>query len=375
MDILELFYNEILEEAANGRVNCNMMYNVLFETNIDGNKIYASDKKVKENSSLYIPTLEINNMEEFNEILLKYYEKASKFYKGKINEEDDFDKTILTLLWNNATEEDFKNPVEYIRRYISFLEKPFDIDEEYTKIGYSEILDSDIEICLKEEPINEETPYGLYIRSMKDGFYYDFPIVRVGIHENKAYIYAVQQDKVKKEEQDVNYEYQKKIHRKLFKVNDGFENEEEKDNIINPENLTGISPSALVSLSVCFSLLEEKNINEIIIPTFLPVRYNGKEISFLVRKRILQGKGYDVEKINDQFHELTEKHEQIQRNLSDKLLRNIRRLEYNFDNIELSSYPYELDSNTHINLTPYIDCNNKLLREIYNLKKDKNKTR
>lgn len=164
------------------------------------------------------------------------------------------------------------------------------------------------------------------------------------------------------------------IRRKLFKVNDGFENEKEKDNIINPENLTGISPSALVALSICFSLLEEKNINEIIIPTFLPVRYNGKEISFLVRKRILQGKGYDVEKINDQFHELTEKHEQIQRNLSDKLLRNIRRLEYNFDNVELSSYPYELDSNTHIELKPYIDCNNKLLREIYNIGKEKSKT-
>ena len=118
MDILELFYNEILDEAANGRVDCNMMYNVLFETNIDGQKVYISNNQIRENNSLYIPTLEINNMEEFNETLLKYYEKASKFYKGKINEEDNFDKTILTLLWNNATEEDFKNPVQYIRKYI-----------------------------------------------------------------------------------------------------------------------------------------------------------------------------------------------------------------------------------------------------------------
>ena len=375
MNILDLFYNEILKEAAHGRVDCNMMYNVLFETTVEGRKIYKTDEQTKQTNSLYITTLEIKNIEEFNQVLLEYYQKAKKFYKGKIDEEDDFDKTILTLLWNNATEEDFKNPVEYIRKYISFLDKPLELSETYEKIGYSEILDSDIEVCLKEEPINEETPYGIYIRSTKDNVYYDFPIVRLGIYDKKAYIYAVQQDKVKKEETDVNYDYQKKIHRKLFKVNDGFEKEEEIDNIQNPENLTGISPSALLSLSVCFSLLEDKNIDRIVVPTFLPVRYNGKEISFLVRKRLLQGKGYDIEKINDQFHELTEKHEQIQRNLSDKLLRNIRRLEYAFNNINVTSYPYELDSNTSISLTKYNDCNNKLLKEIYELTKAKQKTR
>ena len=35
-----------------------------------------------------------------------------------IDKEDNFDKTILTLLWNNLTEDDFKNPVNYINRYI-----------------------------------------------------------------------------------------------------------------------------------------------------------------------------------------------------------------------------------------------------------------
>lgn len=38
MSMLELFYNEILDETTNGRVDCNMMYNVLFETNIDRQK-------------------------------------------------------------------------------------------------------------------------------------------------------------------------------------------------------------------------------------------------------------------------------------------------------------------------------------------------
>ena len=142
------------------------------------------------------------------------------------------------------------------------------------------------------------------------------------------------------------------------------------------QNKNGESPNN-VQLSKTNSMfnIPNKNIDRIVVPTFLPVRYNGKEISFLVRKRLLQGKGYDIEKINDQFHELTEKHEQIQRNLSDKLLRNIRRLEYAFNNINVTSYPYELDSNTSISLTKYNDCNNKLLKEIYELTKAKQKTR
>lgn len=373
MNILELFYNVVAKEASTGRVDCNMMYNVLFETKINNRFLYKSPEKVKENHSFFIPTLEIKNIEEFNEVLLEYYEKSKIFYKGKINKEDDFDKTILTLLWNNATEDDFKNPINYIRRYISFLDKPFDLDSEYRNIGYSDLLESDIEIALKEEPIHEETPYGLYIRSTKEGFYYDFPIIRLGIHDNKAYIYAVQQDKIKKEENDRNYEYQKKIHRKLFKVNDGFEKETEIDNINNPENLTGISPSALVALSICFSKLEEMGIQEIIVPTFLPVRYNAKEMSFIYRRKSMIGKGYDVEKVNDSIHDLIEKHEQIQRNLSDKLLRNIRRIEYNFENVELESYPYEYDCNSHIRLDEYSDCNNKLLKEMYELTKNKRK--
>jgi hypothetical protein len=65
--------------------------------------------------------------------------------------------------------------------------------------------------------------------------------------------------------------------------------------------------------------------------------------------------------------QLKNQHEEIQRNLSDKLLRNIRRIEYNFNNISIYSYPHELDENTHINISEYEDCKNKLLKEIYEI--------
>ena len=35
MNILDIFYNHIVEEASNGRVDCFVYYNILFETYIE----------------------------------------------------------------------------------------------------------------------------------------------------------------------------------------------------------------------------------------------------------------------------------------------------------------------------------------------------
>ena len=374
-NILDLFYNEILKETATGRVDCGMMYNVLFKTKINGKTLYNLDSNIVQNTNLLIPTLIIDNKEEFDKVLQEYYIKAKEFYKEKIDKDDNFDKTILTLLWNNLTEDDFKNPIKYIKNYINFLDKPFDMKlGEYIDIGYSSILNSNIEICLKEENIKEETPYGLHIRCRSKELYYEFPVVRFGISNDTAFIYAIQQEKNKDTEDEINYKYQRIIHRKLFKVNENFEKEYETDNITNPENLTGISPSALISLDIILTLLNNEQIKKISVPTFLPIRYNAKEISYIIRKKVLENKGLDVETINNLIHTYQEQHEVIQRNLSDKLLRYFRRLSYHFDNIDIISFPYELDSCTHISLNDYNECNNSLFKEIHELSTKKEQT-
>ena len=367
-NILDIFYNKVVKEAAAGRIDCNMMYNVLFKTVLDGKTLYKLDEEMQKNNYMFIPTLFINNKTEFDKALLEYYDKAKDFYKYKIDKEDDFEATILTLLWNNATEDDFKNPIDYIKRYISFMDQPTNLNlNTYENIGYSSILDSDIEVCIKEEEIYEETPYGFYMRATNGNLYYNFPVIRFGIHDNKAYIYAIQQRKEKNTEEKDIFDYQKKIHRRLFKVNENFNKEENIDNIEYPENLTGISPSALVSLTYLLSLLSNENINDVIVPIFLPVRYNAKEISYLYKIDLLKKKGYDVEFINNEYHNLLNKHEEIQRNLSDKLLRHFRRLDLLFENIKITSMPFELDNNIHLNVDEYKNSNNKLLNEIYEL--------
>ena len=183
-------------------------------------------------------------------------------------------------------------------------------------------------------------------------------------------IYAVQQVS-KKAPSEEEKQYEKKMHRKLFKVNENFEKEEEIDNITNPENLTGINPSALISLTVLLSILEKNNIKEIIMPSFLPVRYNAKRIKNTIIKNNMIKKGKLTDEINSLLNDLNKEQDNIQRNLSDKSLRNIRRLEYYFNNIDVTSYPMELDTSTHINLSEYEYCNNPLLQEIYELNKKK----
>ena len=65
-------------------------------------------------------------------------------------------------------------------------------------------------------------------------------------------------------------------------------------------------------------------------------------------------------------------HDYIQSNLTEKLIRTFRRIVYHFSNINISSYPYELDDYlTLINNGDY-NCNNVLLDEIYNLERSMN---
>ena len=55
MDVLDIFYNNIIPEATTGRINCLSYYNICFSTNIvEENKIYSCDI---DNDNLLIPTL------------------------------------------------------------------------------------------------------------------------------------------------------------------------------------------------------------------------------------------------------------------------------------------------------------------------------
>lgn len=84
-------------------------------------------------------------------------------------------------------------------------------------------------------------------------------------------------------------------------------------------------------------------------------------------KEIEQEKEIEQNKIEEKYNDNIKMHYDIQRNLSDKLIRNFRRLAYHFSSIQISSYPYEIDEFMHLKLNNEYTCNNDLLNELYQL--------
>ena len=121
-------FNDLIGEALSGRVEINGgYYNVGFNTNIvhDG-KVYSF--REKDNLDYLFPTLQINDYTTFMYCLCEYVDKAREFYRDEINtdynsySDSDISKLLMALIWSNATSYDFNNPVEYLRRRISFLD-------------------------------------------------------------------------------------------------------------------------------------------------------------------------------------------------------------------------------------------------------------
>lgn len=392
MDFEELIL-DILIEAANSKVETNIIYNVVFNTIIKNNKIdekllLSKIKKVftmidtnidfninhneicfhsKEHDELFVPTLIIDDFNDFRNKLIEYLEYAEEFYQdGNVNAIEYIKKNIIVLLFSNATQDDFNNPIRFIEREINFIkDQTFNEYIESKIIGESDILDSKIEINIKKEPIFQETPYSFnvnLINNLNEGEIYSLPKIRFGIENKICYIKAIQNNK----EICNNEIFFKKIKRKLNKVNQNFI-EEKKDNIESPENLNGIIPSFLVASTLFISFLKNYGINDIKLVSYFPLRWNSKELKYIKMKNIHEEKGIDKLVIENEYNNNIEEHYNIQRNLSDKLIRNFRRLSYHINNIRNVSYPYEFDEYYNIKIEDNYECNNELLNEIYTL--------
>lgn len=360
-NILDIFYNHIIKEAANGRINCLSYFNILFFTNIIGTNTVIQNPNAN-TDNLYIPTLMIKDKEEFDKQLIEYVLNALKFYDDnnfeyeildykEYNEETKIckEKVILTLLWSNATVEDFNNPIEYVKRQTEFMKNNLETQED---LGYSETLQGNITVQIKKDRIMNETPYKLDVSvNSDDNLIYQFPSIKFGIHDNKLYIYAIQ-NKATEENQ-----YGKKIKRQLYKVNENFNKDIDNYQIYDDGNLADITPSFLIAANIAIFYLKKYNIDEIIIPSILIERWNAKKLALHSRAKKKENK-------EEFIKERLEKEDEIQNNITQKLIRTFLRLKYHHQTIDVTSYPMENDSSLHITLTnENINCNNKLLEE------------
>lgn len=172
--ILDIFYNDFINEVITGKIDCYFKFNVMFYIYIkeDDEFILPNNDSLK---GIIKPILIINDKEKFNKLLVKYINIAMNYYnnddyiqdlKGIENELYYKIKMIMTLLWSNATIDDFNEPEKYIQRRINHLNNIF--EEETISLGYSEIMDTDIYVKFKRERIVNETPNSIVFKCIKD---------------------------------------------------------------------------------------------------------------------------------------------------------------------------------------------------------------
>lgn len=376
--LLDVFYNMLIEEAKVGRVDCYFKYNMRFNTRILEDGI---DIKGEEDNNLLIPTLIIKNKKEFDSLLIEYVNLALSFYdedcyEDEVRESKYYDnelgiskeKLIMTLLWSNATMEDFNNPCEFLKKRIAFFELgPLKKYRNKQVIGYSDVLGGNIEVKIVKSGLENETPYTLktYLIDVETGRrLYEFPNIYFGIYNNDGYVYAIQMDKYRFILADIT----KRIDRLMYKVNEGLDVKEDTYENYGMGNLKDITPNFLVVSNILMGLFRNNEIYLVKVPSILVSRWNAKVMAVFYRKKFLSSKKIPKEEINKMIGDLEEKSLYIQSNLTEKFLRVFRRLGYHHSTIMINSYPYEFNSNLELSILDMEDvCNNKLLDETYNL--------
>lgn len=366
--ILDIFYNEIVNEASKGRIDCYFYYNIIFHTKFEDSFIEATSSV----DDVIIPTLNITNKNRFDDLLITYVIKALDFYDDNnfhfdaIKEGISREKIIMSLLWSNATWEDFNDPCNYLRKRINFFDSSVfkDLVDKRVLLGTSEmLLGSDISCRVDINKLENETPYSLNIFLSKEDnnslSVYQLPRIYFGIDNDVVYLYAIQQDKIKNFEKN---SYQKKINRLMYKVDHGLDVHDETFDNYDVGNIKDVTPSFLVAANIALGLFRKMGYSKVVIPSFLITRWNSKRIS----NNFKEHRGIDRNELEQV---------EIQKNLTEKLIRTFLRLTYHHSGIEVLNYVSEDSSYLSLYLLSKDKCNNLLLEETYSFFDDLNRSR
>ena len=366
--------NEIIESAQNKEVKLDMIENnEIFEHTFNiGFNTLRNGRLLGKDSNL--PVLCFSQEELFLDLLEQYIVECDKhpnFFSSQ-NLETRI-KGYLIELFPNALYEDLSNPINFIKRTINFYQNPLEFEELEYSNNIEDLCNSDIIVSNEKQDIRMETPYSFncYIKRDEDIFY--LPSISYGISDGVCYIYSVQN------KHTIETPYKKKINRKLYKLNEKVADSEEEEYIdykngdwYYPENISDVSPSAILALSIFLDIINSYGISEIKAVSLLPIRHNSKEFTYEKKYNHLSQKLIEEEKELLQKKYQQEKL-QIQKNLTDKFIRNFRSLEYHFDNINIKAYPMDADEYMYLTVDEFTDSNNKLLNEILNSKYSVNK--
>ena len=387
--ILDIFYKEIVpelkQEKGKIKIHDNPYYfpfSIVTDEKKESSLLFNAPRN--DNLSFDPPVLIIRDKENFDSLLVEYIKQQIQF----LNEEENLRrylvlccgesihnqiKYLLLLVWKNATSEDFINPQLLLNRRIQF----FTPEEKRTPLQAQLDINQGLGIVseIKRQFASLETPYCLDSKIIVynqngDQESYPLPQISYGISDGVAYLYSIKGKKRPRNENKTSFF--KKIDRYLYKANDHVQDSEEyqaykeKKTDYYPENISDISVSALYSLTMFLKHLERNGITKLVTTSFLPLRYLAKEqaINESISLFRFLYKEERLEQIKEE--ELT----QLSRdncNQTEKLIRTLRRLSYHFPNLEITSYPFDLDSNLHMKISQaHPNRETHILTDLYN---------
>lgn len=192
---------------------------------------------------------------------------GSYYQEGKICKE----KTVMTLLFNNATYEDFTNPIRFLSKRIAyFIEKPF--FKEKIELDYSSLLGGNIDVVIEKDKLVNETPYSMQLMLKNEEEVYKLPKINFRIDHDEVNVYSVCN-----KNGCVNA-YSKKVNRKLYLVNDGFDERLDNEELVGSGNLKDITPSFVVVVDIFLGILKRLEYKSVNIVSILPIGRKVMEI-------------------------------------------------------------------------------------------------
>lgn len=366
--------DEINKEARSGVVTCGKDHWLYYSNCLYNDGKCEFFEVLKEYKNTIPPCLKIKDKESLLDAIGEYLQVAKYFY-GELDYDgiEDVDKYTIATALSNMSNDDFENPERFFEQRTNFL-KDTTLNHflQNRSIGYSEILGVEIEVEIRKEVIFLETPYGVYINLVKydengNKLKYQLPVVRYGVSDGCAYFYAIQKDQDVDDSVEKEYvSFEKKIRRKMYKVNDELPKEEYSNEDI--DNIHEISPWALLALTIVLGLLKQNGIDKIQAIPLLINRWNANVIysqETLIKIREKSDKWYN--EYRDHLILLRNNMDIIQRNISDKFIRNFRRVGYHFPEFMVDDYMVSMGLPLKMDIISGESSSNALLSEMFNM--------
>ena len=336
-EIIELFLIRTIKEIKKG----NVVPNINFKFNEDGINLFKSVSKspfvLKDYWTPNIGQSDIDFLEKNNDnVLTIKVDDAYNFFnylKDIVNEyiklyheyneikfSRKFAMNLMKHIWLRMGVEDFSDVNSFLDRQLQFIKNRkldiYDVKQLKDNMTVNTIVNN----------VYDETSRGMVFTIKEDDKTYELPHILYDVDDNNiCYIYAVQSSKGNKD---------KKIERKLYKINKG---------ITNPN----VHPSKVYSIILFVNELKKNGITKIKVPSIQVLSYDYHEIlSKQVNENLqeieekLKNKNNDVTKeeldyVLNMYNNMYNKQDKISYLKTEELIYLIYRLIEHDPNIEI----------------------------------------